>query len=835
MANHRGLKVEIEFVPGSGTWVDVSTKVKLTEGIVIDPHHAGDATTLQLTLDNAVNAAGIAPFTPDSPMATYFPNIERDRQIRVTLDVTGLTFPGAQCTSAGGGLTPGYVVTATADASDLTAGQVVMLYDADGVRKENTLTTISSISAPAFGFVNVFTTSPWWDVPAAGDVLRVVTLGTLSSVRFKGWIDRWQLQATDDLRDSTVLVTASDVGGRYARRELLSVYGEAALYAGRSSTSGVIDYWPLDDGSDATFVRNAGIGGGEQGEVVQPKSDAGGTLELSTPDGGVLVDGIASLARGSSISNAASPVIITPLQTGQWVRRVGGWVQLEEDPAGFDDYATGWAADGSAMWRLGPVADIITGNIFWEIRDAQTGTVLSRYDLGSPADGSWRHITALFGSSGFNCTAQVAVYRSETLSFVAPSLAFSTPGWDGRLTRWVTWGGSMGPYSRGKQTNTLIGRFGSMLAAYTSGPDDTHPYNPAFTGNPGYVYTGATRATWLATYGSDLDTAAGGGFGAGDTDPTPMMGDPRQAGRKLNDAWHLHAQTSGGQLIIRPDGRRQLRTAANLRSSAPNVVLHADLDLNMSDAPWTWERAERATRTTAESPAGSVTVIGDAATEALGLRQDGSTIETVAGTVDAARAAAAAPMTGSGRSRLPAVAVDALTAGEGAWSRLVNMLPGDRVRIPGITGAAFGITQVDGYLAGWVEKYGGSDDRPWSVVFELELEPADDPPESVVDDDRYGRVALGDGAATVTSGTAVGGTGTGTIVVTGTAPLSTSAGDYPAELDWLGECVVVGSAPASSTSPQTLTLTARGQRGTVARVHAAGEAIDAWMAARPAR
>jgi hypothetical protein len=61
--------------------------------------------------------------------------------------------------------------------------------------------------------------------------------------------------------------------------------------------------------------------------------------------------------------------------------------------------------------------------------------------------------------------------------------------------------------------------------------------------------------------------------------------------------------------------------------------------------------------------------------------------------------------------------------------------------------------------------------------------------------------------------------------------LSTSAGDYPLDLDLNGERVTITSAPAGGTSPRTVTVT-RGVAPTVARAHSAGEAIDVWNAAR---
>ena len=53
---------------------------------------------------------------------------------------------------------------------------------------------------------------------------------------------------------------------------------------------------------------------------------------------------------------------------------------------------------------------------------------------------------------------------------------------------------------------------------------------------------------------------------------------------------------------------------------------------------------------------------------------------------------------------------------------------------------------------------------------------------------------------------------------------------WPSDLDWNGE-IITCSAPGGSTSPQTLTVTARGVDASVARSHSAGEVIDVAYAA----
>jgi hypothetical protein len=122
----------------------------------------------------------------------------------------------------------------------------------------------------------------------------------------------------------------------------------------------------------------------------------------------------------------------------------------------------------------------------------------------------------------------------------------------------------------------------------------------------------------------------------------------------------------------------------------------------------------------------------------------------------------------------------------------------------------------------------------------LSTVPADDPVEGTWETDLRGRWSATPGSMTVTGGTALAGTGTGTLVVTiaGTAAenpaFSTVAGDYPMTIDWNGELVTVTSAPAAASgSPrtQTLTVTARGVAPSLARLHASGETIDVALGA----
>lgn len=176
--------------------------------------------------------------------------------------------------------------------------------------------------------------------------------------------------------------------------------------------------------------------------------------------------------------------------------------------------------------------------------------------------------------------------------------------------------------------------------------------------------------------------------------------------------------------------------------------------------------------------------------------------------------------------RIKDLSVDLMTAQNDLYASFFALLPGDRLRLTSVPSTFLGVTRKDGYVQGWQETISID-----GYEVDFDLADADGLTEGIWDTSRF---AFGDGVCTVTGGTAVGGTGTGTIILTWASgdALSTSAGDYPMDFNWNGERVTVTAAPAGGTSPRTLTITARGVAPTSARVHAANEPIDVWDAAR---
>lgn len=279
-------------------------------------------------------------------------------------------------------------------------------------------------------------------------------------------------------------------------------------------------------------------------------------------------------------------------------------------------------------------------------------------------------------------------------------------------------------------------------------------------------------------------------------------------------AWHEYS-SSATQTV-------RIMAAADSRSSTNSLTIDVEAD---ADGGPNFERdtVRRALTATASSPAGSVTYTDTTQTGAV------ESVETIGDWPNATALHAAASdlvaQSKGNKLRASSVTVDLANASNDLYASFFALTPGKRIRIGNLPSAHFGVTYMEGYVEGWTER---PSVNGYGVTFDLS--PADAPPEAKFDDTTYGRVAWGDGVCTLTSTITSSATSI-SLTFTGTALLSTSAGDYPLDLDLNGERVTITSAPAGGSSPRTVTVT-RGVAPTVARAHSAGEAIDVWNAAR---
>ena len=167
---------------------------------------------------------------------------------------------------------------------------------------------------------------------------------------------------------------------------------------------------------------------------------------------------------------------------------------------------------------------------------------------------------------------------------------------------------------------------------------------------------------------------------------------------------------------------------------------------------------------------------------------------------------------------------DLANANSDKYADTLTLKIGDRVRLTNLISTQFGRTYLDTYVQGWSESLNAA-----GYVFTFDLDAADVPSEAKFDDATYGRFAAGDGVLTLTS--TITSTATSISVTSTGLPLTVLAGSYPMDLDLNGERVTVASAPVSSTSPQTLTVT-RGVAPSIARAHTAAETVEVYMAGK---
>jgi hypothetical protein len=727
-------KVELEFSPSSGTYVDISARAYSC--IIVRPRTApGEdaeptvlelglfnhpATTAELTAWGApAGAVNYCPFTPDAATAAFYPNVARGRRVKVTYT---------------------------------------------------------------------------WNA------------GANTSVRGQFWINTWTPDAGNlPPATATVSVNASCILSKYAQKKIMSNYGEFQyLYT-------TIDYWPYDDDPDSTSLRVSTKGtGGIPAEMIFPATRTG-SATLGPPDGGHLADGQIEFTRGEP--NGPSPVILHTMRDVA-IYNVALWVKLSIDPAGTtDDILAAYDSSGNRVWRF--TAGIVGGLVQWTVQDDANFA----HTYNTPAygrDDSWRYISISFPSTSSSAMTIRMKGDTSTTSYGNDTAWTTNP----RAFKYLVVGGQMPPLRRGKQTNTLSGLVSGVSVTYST---------PLYFGLeviPNVPITSDNMRVRLATYSLPIDTLVGGGSNGtvADTDTIVML---TLDNSNMLQFWNQYTRTVGGRLTTLPDGRRSFRAAAETRLSTVALTLDAELDLSEPDGGWSGTKEETPTRIGVSGPIGSTVVVDAAAETSLGLSIEASTASTMAGTIGVAQSIGQRVLSATA-SRINSFGFDMSLTSTDKVTAVLALVPGDRVRISNLNSAVDGVTYKDVYASGWIEEsHPAQTVNGDAVTFIFDTDPADAPAEAVWDDAEYGRWGMADG--TITGGTCVGTTATGTVIITTSDPITGTAGDYPLDLNWNGERITVSFA-AGTTSPQTRTVTARGVAPTVARVHAAGESVDIWNA-----
>lgn len=632
-----------------------------------------------------------------------------------------------------------------------------------------------------------------------------VTRGGVTSFRHRG-----RLTVGEPVMDggnpgtSRVDVQSVDMLGQLSGRVMRCDFVERWLNTAETKT---VDLFPVEG------LNLENIGSGTGTARIIPAQSGVGAYSVVAPDG---IDTPSAIQLEVSSNNSWGPIIqadasvpsgsvnaiVVPFRTGARAAAGGGSKYV----------AMGLNASGSTVWSLRLVDN--AGQCDLNLHDGSGSFVSSVYfgfaAVGADAGDDQWFTFVLLNQAG----TQFAVLRRAVDDAVISTAA---PALDARTTQTLVVGGYLGGRRLpGKQTACTTMQVGPLVLSDESA-----------SGAETYLST-QVRTTANARY---IDMNLYADFGSTTTGSTDKaIWRKSIAGRTAFEVLTEIARTTGGLAVAlktnddslgfyQPDTQRSATVALTV-----NLAQDADLT-----GGFEWRKGDSPTRVTATYPGGEVVY-----DTGITPRVD-SSVDTAAWDANGARDVASFVANRSRRLRLTRLVVDLASASNDLWSSVMSLEVGARIRCTiGASGdlpvTQYGYTYVDVCAVGWTEHY-GQDYAFW----EIDTVPADDPVAGQWGDGTTKlrqRWAAADGAMTVTGGTCVGSTSTGTVIVTTASgpTFTTSAGAYPMDLNWNGEHITV-SAPGGSASPQTFTVTARGVNGTVARSHSSGEAVNVALPA----
>lgn len=625
----------------------------------------------------------------------------------------------------------------------------------------------------------------------------------LESIRHRGRAALATPQLPDgEFASSQVALQSVDMLGTIDGRELDCDFVEQ--WRNRSETE-TVDCYPLDEQvSTPTELRNIGSGTGTA-RVVLANSRAGSAKTVGAD--GIALDGAVEVKPNTS---GIGPVIIgdTSTPVGSVLSIVITFRSTDRTAAvsPVDKYvAVGLSAAGAVLWSVRLKDDATQCDLnLYDAAGAFVGTLVFGFSAIGESDGNGEWYSLHLQRSGVSNLA----FLQRAADGV---LAYSSTGVDIRDTDSIVLGGlSSAKKGPGRQTNCVAATFGAFVITTSTNSHASYLVNDALT-------PVQSRFVDLNLY-CDFASAQ---IGTRNRTVT-RKGSSGRSGFAV--AAELARTTQSLVVASRAsDGTLLFYDADQLRQ--PTVALTIDLNLDAGDGDLPWRKGGTYSRCKASWPGGSVEWI-----DATRPRND-TTRETCAADAGHALEVASAVVNSQRLMQLESVEVDLASADTDLWVAMMALEVGARIRC--VIGTAsslaaqhYGRTYIDCYVTGWEEVY-ARDVARWTLT----LITADDPAVGVWSTGDRAKWQADPGSMTVTGGTCVGTTGTGTLIVTtaGSSPrLSTTATGLV--LNWNGEWVAC-SAAAGASSPQTVTVTGRGQGPTIARVHVAGEPIDVALAA----
>lgn len=619
-----------------------------------------------------------------------------------------------------------------------------------------------------------------------GKRLRVVVVKGSTSYRFLGWITTLEPELGESPADTLTHVEAVDALGMMARMGGLPD-SLTAYVVGRGTAQA---FWPLTDTNGAAGAADAL--GNYSPLTVWDYTASGGSCDWASDssfNGGDAQ--YVAMTPGKGIWSASQMFSLVDASAA-WAFNFVAKQAPSSSGEVFSLTAGRWAASRT---RLSVQTLTVAKNTYYWLNYYLDGSLTGQSTSASVASGLWSYIAVYDFGDG---VARMVV--NDTLGG-SSEVTVSHSGHDpyshlsigGNVTQSV---GALGYRANAASvySNTLVngGAVGSELPTYISELANLSSLSATMQMDP----TTPPYTTWgtLATSGKsalDVTLAAANGesgivyhaYSSAATQVVKIR--KKDATRSATVALTLDAEAdlAGAPVLLREIGRR---AATALASNSVKSVSATD-----STAPATAGAARVEVSATVQNDGDLYAVASDA----------------IAKTRDQSL-------------RVSQVTFDLWTASTDLYASWFATVPGSRVRVSNLPSTYLGVTYMDGYVAGWTERPMVSG---YPVTLDLEPVPYN---EAVWDTARFG---WGDGVCTASSLTSSG--TSATLTWTGGLSMSTSAGDYPMDININGERCTISSAPAGSASPQTVTIV-RGVAPTVARAHSAGDTVEVWDVGR---
>ena len=631
-----------------------------------------------------------------------------------------------------------------------------------------------------------------------------VSYASGASVRFLGFINAWQ-PILDGGVAPLVQVQATDFFDRLSRGSLNSVVASEILALSPTY------YIPLSDPAGSTSAGSTacvsypvvhfqpvGVAGESFtfGSTSPLAWDSGSWCSFAAKNGGSFIAADYYAVQAPAVTGSTWTVSLAFTTTSAVPAEPSGWVwgqsanYLDVDPA--TGTPTGVVEGGAAIVGATALNDGLP-HVLTLVANGGSGSIL--YVDGVPV--------------GTNGSTAAPVESVSYIGGSGPAVGWGPAGFIGNIAHFAMWQG----------TALSAGQIATISSAIRTG------FAGELTGTRAarvLGYAGLTSGQWTLDAGQETVAAVN------------YTG--KSAVTAIQDL--ATAEGGGSAAFVNTDGKVRFIDRTYRTTTTPAMTIDASLDIN----PGTWapfyDYLTLVNSSTVTDGNGLAATYADSVSVAAnGLFND--TRSTIANSTGAAtRLAAWVVNSSSGQYRFPQLTINIARVSNAStlYTALASLTIGSRLRISNIPASQnnasgtptriFHTTTLDLFVEGWSEMV--SDDN---YLITLDLSPADSPARGVWDGTSgYGDWQPDAGTMTLTSNITNAGT-TVSVTTSATHPtLSTSAGDYPLNIQIDQEVLRVNSAPAGSASPQSLTCT-RAQAGTFADAHTSGAVISLYPVA----